>query len=145
MEKKYKTTIVSGGEKLEIDFKNIICLPNELNNINMSIANKLLSVPNKMRLDQMGLTIRDKTKWSKERTEKFNIKAFHSSSKKNMWRYYEIQSQEHFFRKILIPVSGNYSPYLDNKGDLSQTILNVVYLIKDNEEGKLCGCFLIIN
>ena len=130
-----KTPINIGSECIDIDFSSIDFLPSILDKNVFNISEKFFKDRKKLGMNnQLGLKLVGET-FYKEHRRGFNVKAYHTASKTG-WRFYSKKSDEHEKRKVLISISGRYSPLLDDEGNLSQTIMNMPYLLGDKESGK---------
>lgn len=131
-----ETIIETENGSVNLSFKDFDSLPSTLDKFAFSISKKffkedVFDIPS-----QLGIPMRH-TVCYKEPNEKegYIVKAYHTPAKDG-FRYFNRKSDEHDKRKVMISASGKYVARIDDEGNESQTNLNFVYLLKNDESGN---------
>jgi len=131
------TSFKNNEEIFKVDIKNYDYFPIIFNKIVFNISNKFFTNKKFNFLGQTGLQMRNVQYFDEynENEPTYNIKAYHTAAKKG-YKYFNNKSNEHSKRKVLISLSGKYNAFVDDIGDLSQTCMNMVYILNNKEKGK---------
>lgn len=112
------------------DFSNVDQLPTIFNKESISISKKIFNSNNKFKFKQQGINTRGEKFFDSPKEDYINP-CFHTKSKSKV--YSRFISEDMGKKKVLICLSGLYNPIIDKDGSISQTNMNCVHILSDND------------
>jgi site-specific DNA-methyltransferase (adenine-specific) len=127
----FVTNVITADSKYNIDLRTIHYLPKTMNPLAISINKKVLDQPVKFGIVGNNLPESRLTE-STVQSASFPIPAYHTSGKGGTYRYFKNPIVTANKPKVIISISGNYSPIYD-LGGMSFTGMCVVYYLQNND------------
>jgi hypothetical protein len=126
-----KDTIVETEDTtFNFDFTSIDQIPTIFNDISISLSNKFFNEENKFSFKQSGINTRGETFHNTPQDE-YIYPCFHTKSKSLLYsRYISSEAND---KKVIICLSGLYNAIVDREGSISQTGMNCVHILNNND------------
>jgi hypothetical protein len=132
-ENERNTIVVTNDSEFTFDFSNISQLPTIFNEVSMSISSKFFSKKDKFNFKQKGINTRGE-EFKNEPIGEYTYETFHTKSKNKV--YSRFISDDYGKKKVIICLSGLYNAIVDDVGNISQTGMNCIHYLSDNDDFK---------